>query len=155
MNMGLPAEKKSKKKIWIISVAVIAVVAISVIAIQSRLPKQYQIGETGRFDENIVSQKCVEITELMYAEKYDEIINDYSTEEIKASITSDALAQAVKNRGADWGDFKKVQRIDMAELKQNGQWFAVGQITVLYDNLSVTYTLSFDEDMKLAGIYLK
>lgn len=33
--------------------------------------------------------------------------------------------------------------------------YVVGQVTVNYENTNVTYTITFDEDLKLAGLYMK
>ncbi len=41
------------------------------------------------------------------------------------------------------------------EVLQRGKYFAVCQVTVTYENTSVTYTISFDESMKIAGLYMK
>ena len=43
----------------------------------------------------------------------------------------------------------------MAEINQRGQKFAIAQLNVSYENISVTYTLTFDDKMKLAGFYIK
>ena len=43
----------------------------------------------------------------------------------------------------------------MAEVKQKGQLFAVTEMSVSYENTAVTYRISFDKDMRLAGLYLR
>ncbi len=57
--------------------------------------------------------------------------------------------------GTEWGEFKSFVSVYTGEIKQMGKKFAVTEITALYENRSVTYTISFDEEMKLAGIYMK
>ena len=46
-------------------------------------------------------------------------------------------------------------KIYSVESSQLGKTYAVVQMSVAYKNVSATYTLSFDEDMKLAGMYIK
>ena len=43
----------------------------------------------------------------------------------------------------------------MSEIRQRGQRYAVVQVAVMYENVEVTYTITFDENMKLAGLYMK
>ena len=43
----------------------------------------------------------------------------------------------------------------MTEFIQMRKHLAIGEITVTYENISVTYRLSYDRDMKLAGIYIR
>lgn len=43
----------------------------------------------------------------------------------------------------------------MVEMAQGNQHFAVGEVTVAYENVSVTYRLTYDEDMLLAGLYVR
>ena len=43
----------------------------------------------------------------------------------------------------------------MVELVQGNTHLAVGEITVTYENVSATYRLTYDKDMRLAGIYVR
>ena len=43
----------------------------------------------------------------------------------------------------------------MAEVIQGGRHFAVGEMTVTYENVSATYRLTYDENMRLAGLYVR
>lgn len=43
----------------------------------------------------------------------------------------------------------------MQEVQQMGQSFAVCQTTVIYENVTVVYTITFDEEMNLAGLYMR
>ena len=65
------------------------------------------------------------------------------------------MEEAKKTIGDDWGTFRNFGKTYMTEIRQNGQSFAMVQMNASYDNVSVTYTLTFDVEMKLAGIYMK
>ena len=41
------------------------------------------------------------------------------------------------------------------EVIQNGEHYAIAQVTVSYENVNVVYTLTYDADMKLAGLYMR
>ena len=43
----------------------------------------------------------------------------------------------------------------MTEIVQGNTHMAVGEITVVYENITVTYRLSYDEEMRLAGLYVR
>ena len=60
-----------------------------------------------------------------------------------------------KTLSDDWGERKKFGAVYMAEVIQGNKHLAVGEMTVTYENVSVTYRLSYDEDLRLAGIYVR
>ena len=67
------------------------------------------------------------------------------------TVLKDAKAQL----GENWGAFVSYGTIYSSEVHQMGQTAALVQLNASYENISVTYTLSFDSDMKLNGFYIK
>ena len=65
------------------------------------------------------------------------------------------FSEAKANFCSDFGDFVSYGKIYSVESSQLEKTYAVVQMSVAYENVSATYTLSFDEDMKLAGMYIK
>ena len=57
--------------------------------------------------------------------------------------------------GSDWGEVQSFGNFYMSEIRQNGQRYAAVQVAVTYENVNVIYTITFDENMKLAGLYMK
>lgn len=55
----------------------------------------------------------------------------------------------------DWGERKQFGAVYMVEVIQGNSHLAVGEMTVTYENVSVTYRLTYDEDMRFAGIYVR
>ncbi len=43
----------------------------------------------------------------------------------------------------------------ISEVSQINQHYVIGQVTAAYENVSITYTITLDEDMKWAGLYMK
>ena len=41
------------------------------------------------------------------------------------------------------------------EIKQQGTLFALVQVNAQYENTAVTFTISFDDNMQLAGFYIR
>ena len=55
----------------------------------------------------------------------------------------------------EWGDFQKFGRSYMSEIVQQGKAYAAIELTAQYEHVMVTYTLSFDEEMRLCALYMK
>lgn len=83
-------------------------------------------------------------------------IQELSNEEMKEAMTEDVLNQ-VFDAVKEFGDYKEITKIDVAgvEDKASGQPIAIAVVKVKYSEKDVIYTISFDIDMKLAGLYLK
>ena len=65
------------------------------------------------------------------------------------------MEQVKNDLSEDWGARRQFGAAYIAELEQQNAHFAVGEITVTYDNISVTYRLTFDSNMRLAGLYVR
>ena len=81
---------------------------------------------------------------------YDGILED-SSDELKISLPDNKLQETWEGFSKDIGKFNSISNMTLAE--KNG--YAVAITNVKYDNKKVTFTLSFNKEMKLAGIYMK
>ena len=70
-------------------------------------------------------------------------------------LSETAMTEINRTISDDWGERTSFGTIYMTELTQMGKHLAVGEITVTYENVSVTYRLTYDKDMKLAGLYIR
>lgn len=77
------------------------------------------------------------------------------TEAVQNVLSLKIMEDVRAKIGDDWGEFRSFGNIYMSEIRQRGQLYAAAQTTASYENVSVTYTILFDEDMKLAGLYMK
>lgn len=157
-NENLPETElktfKKMKRIQIISIIVI-ILGLIVAGIYILLPKTYEIENSSVFDKNTVINQAEIIIDLLNKDDYDTIKNEYADSKMEKVLNGNVLADAKKQIGSNWGNFKSFTSVYTAEVKQMGKRYAVTQITALYDNWSVTYTISFDEEMKLSGLYMK
>lgn len=55
----------------------------------------------------------------------------------------------------DWGERKMFGAVYMVEMVQGNRHFVIGEITVTYENVSAAYRLTYNADMRLAGIYVR
>lgn len=62
---------------------------------------------------------------------------------------------AKANFDVDWKENVSFGNAYIVEVEQMGKVYALTQMTVGYGDKSVTYTLTFDSDYKLAGVYMR
>lgn len=75
--------------------------------------------------------------------------------QMQTVLNEESMGSAKKQISDDWGERLQFGNAYIAEIVQQNTHYAVGEITVTYDNVSVIYRLTFDENMLLAGIYMR
>lgn len=156
-NQNLPeAELKRYRrgKRWKISGCIAVALALVVCGIYWFLPKTYELSKGGYFDEETIEARMQEVIAELDRGDY-EAMQANATEEMQPVLTAEYMESAKATVSDDWGAFQAYGTAYMVQMKQQGKRFALGQMTVSYENASVTYTLTFDEDMRLAGLYMK
>lgn len=73
----------------------------------------------------------------------------------QALLNAETMDEVKGMLSGDWGERKLFGAVYMVELVQGNRHFAVGEITVTYENISATYRLTYDADMRLSGIYVR
>lgn len=156
-NSGFPdsERKKHKKEKWIKGLSIAAVILLILIAAGYwALPKATPVEDGNTFQEANVQEQAKDIVQLLDDENY-EALKQRANEDMQSVLTADYMEQAKSNFGTDWGEFQSFGKIYVSEVDQMGKRFAVAQVNASYKNVGITYTISFDEDMKLAGLYMK
>lgn len=152
----IAAVKRAKKWKIIISVlAVIGILAVIGVGIYWWLPKGKMINESETFQEEEVIKQAELIISLFDAEEYEGIIN-LSVDEAKNDKFMEALTGAKAQLSDDeWGTFQSFGTIYTAEVEQMGKNYVLVQMNAVYENTSVTYTITFDEELLMAGFYVR
>ncbi len=160
-NQNLTEEEKKaykKRKILKITVSITAVIFIVSLSLISYImwlfPQTSEMGSSGIFSQEIVEEKAKDMVMLLDQNDFDTLRAD-SIEGIQALLVPESFEQAKSLVGDDWGQFEAFGTVYTCEFKQRGQLFAMAQVSVIYENVSVIYSISFDKDMKLAGIYIR
>ena len=150
------AVKKAKKRKRIITAAVvIAVLAVIIGVVYWWLPKGKLVEESETFNIEEVENRAELLISLFDAGDYEEIIN-LSVEEAKTDVFKEALEGAKEQiNGDEWGAFQSFGTSYTAEVEQMGKKYVIVQMNAVYENTSVTYTITLDEDLILAGFYVK
>lgn len=108
------------------------------------------------FDKDTVVKQSKTIVSDLNEKKYDSIVN-MAADSIQGKLTSDVLSSAADKILKDAGKFKKFK--DSSVLgQQNSKTkkdYAVCILQAKYDSKTITYTITYDTNMKLAGLYMK
>ena len=120
-----------------------------------KMPKAVGIEDSKYFDKAQVEAVMKKTVEQIDAEEYDalkenvisgmeQFLNQEAREEMRKSVSE-----------TDWGQRNNFGQIYIVEMVQGNDHFAVGEIAVAYENISVIYRLTYDQDMRLAGLYVR
>lgn len=156
-NQNMPEKERkayTRNKIWKIVIVVAVIIVAAVCMINRMLPKGAEFGSSGVFEQNVVEEQAEWVIEKLNEDDFDALLGA-SDEAMQQVLTPEVIENARATIGDDWGNFRSYGQTYMSELKQNGKLFVAVQMTVAYENVSVTYTILFDEDMKLTGLYMK
>lgn len=147
--------KRYRRNTLVKILAPIVVIILALIAVAAwYLPKINDIESSEIFVRADVEQKLVEVITLLDEDDY-ESLQAVSISRMAKVLTEDYMSAAKQQISDEFGGRISVGTIYMQEVRQMGQCLAVCQVTVTYENVSVVYTITFDEDMKLAGLYMK
>lgn len=148
-------QNKYKKEKWIKRLAVTAVIlAVLIIAVYWFLPKGKAIEESDIFQKEEVEERARQVINLLNEEDYETLAQE-SDEQLRPVMTKEYMEKAKDSLHSDWGEFQSFGNSYIAQVTQKGQTMAVVQMNASYENISITYTISFNMDMKLAGLYMK
>ena len=108
------------------------------------------------FDKDEVGSAAEEIVGLATAGDFDSIIA-MLREDIRNTVTVDQLKEGWAPSYEKAGKFVSITKTALtgATDKTTGEEYAVAQVLVKHEGASLVYTLSFDKDMALIGLYLK
>ncbi len=149
-------KKMSKAKIIIIIIVVLVVVMVGLSWLVSFLmPKTTSIEESGIFNAEQVEIKSVAVVFALNMEDYEALQKDYADETMKEFLTKEQMDDAKAELDVDWKANVSFGDATITEVEQMGKTYATAQLPVTYGDKVVTYTLTFDTDYKLAGLYMK
>lgn len=117
-------------------------------------PKTVDIERSEYFDRQQVEAAMKETVELLDAENY-AALQENAVSRMQSLLNAETMGDVRRMLSDDWGERQQFGTVYLAELVQAGRHFAVGEMTVTYENVSVTYRLTYDEKMRFAGIYVR
>lgn len=118
------------------------------------MPKVTDIGQSRYFQQETVERKMQDTVTLFNAGDYDALQTE-AVPELQPYLTAEALENAKQQTAAEWGEFQQFGAVYMQELTQGNRHYAVGEITAHYERVNVIFRLTYDETMKLTGLYMR
>ena len=118
------------------------------------MPKNKVLEDSDRFQTATVEAQAKEVVQMLDNGDYDGL-RKMAVDKLAPMINEEEMEHARDNLAEDWGKLLNYGSIYMVESVQRGQRSAVVQMSISYENASVTYTISFDKNMKLNGLWMK
>jgi hypothetical protein len=145
---------KRAKKITIAGIIVVVLLILGLLGYWA-VPKSKPLEESSIFDVEQVESKSMAVILALNMEDYDALQEEYADENMKPILTKEYMDNVKAGFDLDWKSNVSYGNAYAVEVSQLGKIYAVVQMTVGYGENNVTYTLSFDSDYKLAGLYMK
>ena len=117
-------------------------------------PKTVDIEKSRYFDKEEVEAAMKETVELLDAEEY-ATLQENAIPQMQSLLNAETRKSMRETLSDDWGERRQFGAVYLVEVVQGNRHLAVGEMTVTYENVSVTYRLSYDEDMRFSGIYVR
>ncbi|MCH5255373.1 MAG: DUF3887 domain-containing protein [Lachnospiraceae bacterium] len=156
-NQNLPKEERKAytKTIVFRWIAIVIFVLLLLIAyVWWAIPKYSEFGSSGKFSQPVVEEKVKDVVDLLNQSDY-VTLQEMSEDRMRVALTQETMEHAKAMVNDNWGSMQRIGTMYTAEFKQGGKLYAIAQVGVTYENVDVIYTISFDEDMKLAGVFMR
>ena len=134
--------------------SVLVVAAVLLLFLYWFIPKGIPIEESEYFVKEQIEAAMLETIELLDAGDYASLQKN-AIEQMQPYLNAETTEREKAKISDDWGKRIQFGTPYMAELVQMGAHYIVGEITVTYENISITYRLTYDQNMRLAGVYYR
>ena len=152
----METKKSDRKKLAVTCLILAAALLVCVVLyLIWQYPHMKDFGSSGRFAAEEVQKKAEELVGLFSEEKYQEILKDYAGKELLRAADVRDLENMSVTASANRGGFQEISDLVLAEMKKAGRLYAVAEVRAVYEHVTLTYTFSFNEQMELAGVYIK
>lgn len=120
-------------------------------------PKNNSIEESEVFQKEVLMEQADTIATLVDQNQVEDIckISDQSLSGTLSAMTEEDWLQAKSQVAENWGTYLEMENVQMAEVTQMGTKIATVQMDAHYENITVHYTLTFNSEMKLTGLYMQ
>jgi hypothetical protein len=106
------------------------------------------------YDKDRLTQRAKEVVETINTLDYNAVILELR-QDLQSQITPESLSDAWDANLSALGAFKDYKNIAYTSTKSGNIVYAVVVLNCTYENGSAIYTLSFDSDYELVGLYMK
>ncbi len=106
------------------------------------------------FSREEITEKTAEVVELLNADDF-ETLKELALEELHGALTRENIDKARAFISDDWGEMRSLGTVYAQEMEQKGKHFTVTQVDAVYEKVNVMYTITFDEEGRLTGVYMR
>ena len=106
------------------------------------------------FDEDTVTTAAKQVIDYMNSGDFDRV-NAMLREDCKELLTNEVLSDAVDKTYSKAGSFVEYKDSNIIGKKDKDTDYAIALVQAKYENQSVMFTISFDTNMEVIGIYMK
>lgn len=142
------------KKAYTMITTVIAIVIVGIGMFLWIQKQNIGLENSTIFSTEVVEAEMKNVIELLNKEDYDSL-QAISDDTMKEFLTPEVWGEAKQQFSENWGALEKLGTIYLSEAEQDGAVLAAGQVKATYENVKVTYTIVFNQEMQLAGLYIK
>lgn len=158
VSIVLFAVRKKGKCVIALSVALL-ICAVTFVIVRIDDNKKYDYESTSEVADVYASpeieKRTVEVIELVSNNDYQKLSDEYAVEEMKEFLNDEYMLEAKKMISDDWGELQNIGTMYSVEVTQNNVNYTVVQVNATYEKLSIAYTITYDEELKLVGIYFR
>ena len=110
-----------------------------------------------KFDEAEVKAEAEEVIEILNDGDVDTLVDEKWNAVMKSMVGKDVLTDEILPIMEELGPFEEFDKeaVTGSTDKDTEQEFAVAVIRVQYEKRKAQFTISFDEDMKVGGFFIK
>lgn len=155
-NLEDGGERKARKfrRLLLALGIVLGVLALAAGFLYWWLPKSQDIYDSKVFEANQVEARSKEVIKV-FSEGDREGFDACLSRELQDLLEQMSLEDIKGYVGEDWGALLNMGSAYMVEIREKGKNYAVVQINAAYENVGVTYTLTYNQEMELYGFYVK
>lgn len=148
------ADKRAfrRRRIGVIAGAVIMALAVLAACIWWILPKPAALGDD--FSEEEITARIENVVDLLDENDF-AALQEISVDKIRSALTKETIDKVRQDISDDWGSRQSLGRVYAQGARQCGKFIIVTQVDAIYENVSVVYTISFDQELRLAGLYMR
>lgn len=147
-------KKARARKRALIAGGVVSAVLLAVLFACWLAPKLGKADGNGRPSEETLTEEAKRVIRCVDAGDY-EALNRMMPEQVRQILTEDVIEEAKRQMAGDFGAFSSWEDTYVTEVSQQGQYTAVVELMAMYEKVSVIYTVLFDEELRLIGLYMR
>lgn len=108
----------------------------------------------GDLSQEEIAERVEHVIGLLNENDFDSL-QAMSVEKLKGQLTQEIVDPVRQSISEDWGEMQSIGKVYAQGVKQKGIFLIVTQTDAVYENVSVVYTISFDKDLRLGGLYIR